>query len=200
MKGNNIASQTGVRLEGKFVSKNVINLSRRNLFASEISLLSKGLKFVPTANKIDRAKLKAELEEYGRKLRLMWHFRNDERSFAADRPKSSFNPRNKDVIIETYLSCLEERLLDIEIPSKRFNNLTKEEQEAFTKGADKGFVIVLWDREDYLKEADRQLDEKEVYEQVPDDLSVLANTLRKALEKIRLRGGFVEGHYLLFFS
>ena len=28
------------------------------------------------------------------------------------RPKSSFNPRNKYVIIETYLSCLEERLLD----------------------------------------------------------------------------------------
>ena len=53
MKGNNIASQTGVRIEGKFVSKNVINLSRRNLSASEISLLSKGLKFVPTANKID---------------------------------------------------------------------------------------------------------------------------------------------------
>ena len=78
MKGNNIASQIGVRLEGKFVSKNVINLSRRNLSASEISLLSKGLKFVPTANKIDRAKLKTELEEYGRKLRLMWHFRNDE--------------------------------------------------------------------------------------------------------------------------
>ena len=120
MKGNNIASQTRVRLEGKFVSKNVINLSRRNLSASEISLVSKGLKFVPTANKIVRAKVKTELEEYGRKLWHMWHFRNDEQSFAADRPKSSFNPRNKDVIIETYLSCLEQRLLDIEIPSKRF--------------------------------------------------------------------------------
>ena len=54
--------------------------------------------------KIDLGKLKTELEEDGRKLRLMWHFGNDERSFAADRfrPKSSFNPRNKDVIIETY--------------------------------------------------------------------------------------------------
>ena len=111
MKGNNIASQIGVRLEGKFVSKNVINLSRRNLSVSEISLLCKGLKVVPTANKIDRAKLKTELEEHGRKLRK--HFRNHEGSFAADRfrPKSSFNPRNKDVIIETYLSCLEERFL-----------------------------------------------------------------------------------------
>ena len=117
---------------------------------------------MPTANKIDRAKLKTELEEYGRKLRLMWHFRNDERSFVTDRfrPKSSFNPRNKDVIIETYLSCLEERLLDIEIPSKRFNNLTKEEREALyslkddpsiiINGTDKGSVVVVWDREDYL--------------------------------------------------
>ena len=76
---------------------------------------------MPSANKIDRAKLKRELEEYGRKLRLMWHFRNDERTFAAEkfRPKSSFNRRNKDATIETYLSCLEERLLDIEIPFKR---------------------------------------------------------------------------------
>ena len=125
----------------------------------------------------------------------MWHFRFDERSFAADRfrPKSSFNPRNKDVIIETYLSCLEERLLDIEIPSKRFSNLTKEEREALyslkddpsiiVKGAGKdSFVVVVWDRENYLKEVYRQLDDKEVYEQIPDDLSVLASTLIKALE------------------
>ena len=45
----------------------------------------------------------------------MWHFRNDERTFSTDkfRPKSSFNPRNKDAITETYLCCLEERLLDL---------------------------------------------------------------------------------------
>ena len=39
-----------------------------------------------------------------------------------------------------------------------------------------------------MKEAYRQLDDKEVYEQVPDNSSVLANTLIKVLEKIRLRG------------
>ena len=53
---NNIATFNGERLEGKFVSGNVINLSRRNLSEAEMYLLSKGLKFVPTANKIDRAK------------------------------------------------------------------------------------------------------------------------------------------------
>ena len=93
---------------------------------------------------------------------------------------------------------MEERLLDIEIPSTRFNSLTKEEREALyslkddrsiiIKGADKGSAVVVWDREDYLNEAYRQLDDKEVYEQLPDDPSVLANTLMKALEKIRLRG------------
>ena len=147
-------------------------MSRINQPRSEISLLSKGLKFVPSANKIDRAKLKRELEEYGRKLRLMWHFRNDERTLSTDkfRPKSSFNPRNKDTLIETYLNCLEERLLDIEIPSKRYNNLTKEERGALYSlrddstiiimGADKGLVVVVWDREDYLKEAHKQLEER----------------------------------------
>ena len=50
----------GNRLEDKLVSKNVISLSRRNLSSAEISLLSKGLKFVLTANKIDQ--LKRELE------------------------------------------------------------------------------------------------------------------------------------------
>ena len=126
------ASLNKTRLEGKFVSKNVINLSKRNLSRSGISLLSKGLKFVPSANKIDRAKLKRELEEYGRKLPLIWHFRNDEPTFSTDkfRPKSSFNLRNKEAIIKTYLTSLEERLLDIEIPSRRYNNLTKEERDA----------------------------------------------------------------------
>ena len=76
-ESENVAMFRGSRLEGKIVSKNVINLSKRNLSSAEISLLSKGLKFVPTANKIDQEKLKRELEEYRRKLRLMWHFRNE---------------------------------------------------------------------------------------------------------------------------
>ena len=84
--------------------------------------MSKGLKFAPAANKTDKAKLKTELEEYGRKLRLTWHFRKDEKPFPYEkfRPKSTFNPRNKDTVVETYLSSLEEKLLDIGISSKRF--------------------------------------------------------------------------------
>ena len=57
------------RLKGNFVDKNVVNLSKRNLNDAEISLLSKGLNFVPTCNNIDKAKLKMELEAFGRMLK-----------------------------------------------------------------------------------------------------------------------------------
>ena len=59
------------RCEGKFASANVINLSNRHLSRDEISLLSKGLKFMPTSKHINKAKIKEEIEVYGRKLRLM---------------------------------------------------------------------------------------------------------------------------------
>ena len=149
------------------------------IFQEEISLKLKSpfylkLSSFPAANKIDRAKVKTELGEYGRELRLMWHFRNNEKPFSYEkfRPKSTFNPRNKDTVIETYLSSLEERLLDIDISSKRFNNLNKEERNALynlrddptiiIKSVDKGSEVVVWDRDDYLKEASKQLDDKDV--------------------------------------
>ena len=62
------------RLKGKFVSSNVINLSKRELSEAEISLLSKGLKYVPTPTSVNRAQLKEELESFGRRLRLLWLF------------------------------------------------------------------------------------------------------------------------------
>ena len=69
MQGNEAETCDG-RLKGKFVSENVINLSKRDLSENEISLLSKGLNFIPTCNKVDGARLKLELEQFGRMLRL----------------------------------------------------------------------------------------------------------------------------------
>ena len=88
------------------MSKNVVNLSRRNLTDSKIYLLLKGLNF--------KAKLKMELEALGRILRLKWYFK----------PKSRFNPSNKDAAIEIYMSSLEEKLMKLEIPKDKYNNLT----------------------------------------------------------------------------
>jgi len=144
------------RLKGVFVSPNVFNLSKRQLSTSEISLLSKGLKFVPTPNFVNRAILKEELEIFGRKLRLKWHFRNQEGpgTFNPFRPKSKFNPKGKDAAIEMYLSRLEEEMLAIDTKLS-YSNLTREERNAIKslkddpsiviKEADKGSAVVVWD-------------------------------------------------------
>ena len=62
------------------------------------------------------------------------------------------------------MSSLEEKLINIEIPQNKYNNLTREEQSALynlkndknivIKSADKGCAVVVWDRDDYIKEAD----------------------------------------------
>ena len=161
------------RYIGKFVSDNVVNLSSKNLSAAEISLLSKGLKFVPTPTHVDRAVLKAELETFGRRLRLKWHFRNSESTTAINpfRRKSTFNPKGADTAIEMYLSCLEEEILNLDTNLK-YSNLSREERSALQdlrndssiiiKEADKGSAVVVWDRLDYISEAERQLRDGEV--------------------------------------
>ena len=143
----------------------------------------------------------------------MWHFRKDERIFDCNtkfRPKFTFNPKNNDVIIETYLSSLEEKLLDIDIPKYKFHNLSKEERDALyslkydntivIKGADKGSGVLVWDKEDYLKEVHKQLSDEEVYEEVTNDPSTLESPIFTVLNKIRSRGDLPANNLEYFFN
>ena len=88
--------------------------------------------------------------------------------------------------------------MDTDISSKRFNNRTKERHNALynlsdhpiitIKGTVKGSAVVVWDRGDYLKEASKQLEYKDVYEEVQNDPSTFINIIMLALEKIRIPG------------
>ena len=199
-EGNNGSTQPNVdRIEGKFVSKNVVNLSKRVLSTAEISLLSKGLKFIPTPNSINIAKIKENLEVFGRKLRLKWHFRNQD-NFSPIDPfveKSRFNPKS-DSMIEVYLSCLEDRIVKMAENFKpSFYNLTKEEKAALNtlrddtsiviKEADKGSAVVVWDREDYIKEASSQLKDKDVYEETSFEEKFLSDQIFQTLQKMKMK-------------
>ena len=102
--------------------------------------------------------------------------------------------RNKDATIEVYMSSLEEKIMKIEIPKEKYNNLTSKEQQSLydrkndkkivIKGADKGSPEVVWDREDYIKEAEKQLGDSDVYDKVPDDLEPLIGTINGTIEKL----------------
>ena len=69
---------------------------------------------------------------------------NNAQYFVTDtlRSKSSFN-RSKWSVLKETLSFLEERLLDTEIPLKRFENLTKEEWEALYRLKDDSSIIMI---------------------------------------------------------
>ena len=175
-------------------------MSKRNINDAKISLLSKGLSFVPTGNNIDKAKLKIELEAFGRMLHLKWHFRKENKDIHRDmfEPKPKFNPRKKDAAIELYLSSLEEKIMKVEVPKGKFNNSTKSERKALydlkndtsivIKSADKGSAVVVWDREDFIKEAEKQLGDEQVYEEVSKVTAPLLKTINEVIAKIRKRG------------
>ena len=46
------------------------------------------------------------------------------------------------------------------------------------------------DRDDYIKEAEKQLGDSDVYKEVPDDTEPLISTIHKTIEKVRKRGDF----------
>ena len=95
---------------------------------------------------------------YGRKLRLMWHFRNDHREFCFNlfKKKFKFNPKG-DAAIEMCLRHLGEEILSLD-EKISYSNLTKEGRNALylpcddpsiiIEEADKGSAVAIWDREE----------------------------------------------------
>ena len=57
----------------------------------------------------------------------------------------------------------------------------KDDKSIIIKGADKGAAVIVWDREDYIKETSKQLEETEVYLEVPNDSNALVSTVFKFL-------------------
>ena len=93
--------------------------------------------------------LKIYIEKnFGRKLRLKWFFRNDERQFNINpfKQKSKFNPGKNDAAIEFYLSRLEEEILSLD-KKISYSNLTKGERNALYSLRDDTSIII--------KEADK---------------------------------------------
>ena len=90
------------------------------------------------------SQIKIDLENFGRRLRLKWHFRESENfsDYPAFKPRSKFNPRNKDAAIELYLSKLEEELMNICAQGNNYSNVSREELVAINNlKADRTLVI-----------------------------------------------------------
>lgn len=159
-------------------TKNIINLSNINLSNLDEKILSKGLSFVPTP-KISKTHILNAAEIMGRRLKLYHYF--TARPYFQNRyvklpftGKSSWTPPDSD-IDPSVLQCLSNIMKDLDKMEviKEKPNITPEEMvilkelqnlnSIVIKKADKGSSIVIMNKEDYLFEGHRQLNNLKHY-------------------------------------
>ncbi|XP_059588798.1 uncharacterized protein LOC109283246 isoform X2 [Alligator mississippiensis] len=175
---------------------NIINLSTHTLTKTEKSVLSKGLNFCPEKypNKILQC---GELEEFFQRLCLKEYFHdqieptpnnnsssdNIQERINAKKPQktSDWTPHSgRNPKLDRYIDCFRERMNNEIISNTRHhNNLSLPEKKAIEclrsnhqiviKPADKGGAIVILNREDYIKEANRQLSDTTYYKELQED-------------------------------
>ena len=86
------------RPEGDFVNENVVNLFKQEVNYMGIFLRSKELIFISSCNNIDKAKLKMELDAFGRILHIKQYICNSKKYIHRDMYKPKFiNLRKQNV-------------------------------------------------------------------------------------------------------
>ena len=71
-----------------------MNLSSRKLTDDEITLLNRGLKFVPTPKSSNILDLEIDIKEFVRKLKLKEFFYNNRTGYNSDEPESIVVPKS----------------------------------------------------------------------------------------------------------
>ncbi|VDI49275.1 Hypothetical predicted protein, partial [Mytilus galloprovincialis] len=145
---------------------------------SEISLLAKGLKFIPApAEKKIKRKLLQSFDKLARKMRLKFLFYGNE-NVINNHPltmKSGYTPNLANTAIENYIFPTKIELGRIHLHKSK-DNLTKSERmalqslkqnkEIVIKKADKNSSTVILDKKNYIEQALSQLNDGIHYEQI----------------------------------
>ena len=91
------------------------------------------------------------------------------------------------------------RDLTILIKIKNTKYSLKDDKSALIKSVNKDATVIVWDRDDYLKESSKQLEDKKFYLQLLNNPNALVSTIFMSLERIRKRGDLLcnELNYFL---
>ena len=127
------------------------------------------------------------------------HYANEPTPSFSEMPEfrvpSRWTPCVNYVQLEMYLSELEEEIIKIDEKGHNYPNLNKNERDALDnlvkdsniiiKPADKGSAVVVWDKEDYLRECENQLNDKNIYEKIENDpLPSTNNKIKTELQRM----------------
>lgn len=189
--------------QGPEQEQTVINLSKTSLTPDNVSVLSKGLSFSPTYH-TNVFNTKVDLFRFYRSLHLkVWYHQYNQRNDctvqrSSFRPKSYFMPPVSNVTLTAFIKKVDydiERLF-LSSNQKSRENLTKAQKSAIDhltknesiiiKPADKGGAVVIMDRDKYVEEALRQLNNQFYYQRlwsnpmdnIRDEVKVLLLTAR----------------------
>ena len=77
VSNDNFLETDSGRTKGSFSSDSVFNLSKNVLSETEIKVLEKGIGFSPTPSFINEADLQRDFDDFARKMRCKWYFRNE---------------------------------------------------------------------------------------------------------------------------
>ena len=165
------------------------------------SVLEKGLNYIPTRKHCDEYTAKADCEKFYRRLRLKAHFSSNQESREMDtsqtpvlsvdttfdslKPKTSnwTPPPGRFGSLDYYISKCRSEVNKLNFKRHLVtDNLTPGERAALIslrqrpdiviKPADKGGAVVVWDRNLYKQEAERQLSDSTFYERLDRDFTV----------------------------
>ena len=132
------------------------------------------MKFTPTPN-ANRNELKDDLQEFGRKLRLMEHFHNKQQHDDISLVKNKSNyipPQSDDRHLSLFIASLP-NIAKVECRTNIKSNISfsqrsalkalSEDQSIVIKEADKGGATVIMDRDYYQHKIEELLSDKEIY-------------------------------------
>jgi hypothetical protein len=170
----------------------IVNLSDHVLTEDETSILSKGLNFSPTPGEPNIGETANDIDKFIRRLRLKLFFQNletqneppthDDLLDKKFRVPSTWTPYpGQDIGLDAFAHFTKRLFHQSTHRITRFSNTTTCEIKALKslqhnknfviKRADKGSAIVLWDRTEYVAEANRQLSDSATYTLQTTDLT-----------------------------
>ena len=183
----------------------IINLSDKILGQDEISILSKGLNFIPKPLKPNADEVQKSLNDFSRRSKLAYFF-SDRSSAPGDRlpfcENSNWTPGD-DQIPDRLHDLLNELSDSVNTFNPQGNNsrsnITKSERTALQnlqkdpdiiiKPADKGSSTVIMNKASYLNEGYRQLSNRLHYRRIQNPVHPnIRNSVNKILSDLKTKG------------
>lgn len=168
------------KIKEHITSGSINNLSNLQLSDTQISLLQRGLSFVPTPrNKQPKLPHKDSIAQLINNINTRYFFRKDTKPKPAiHRPTGWTAPENNNLELNQFIDDLHqysyepvEEEITSNISELEYQALKqlKDNKDIIIKEADKGKGVVLMNREDYIKKANEHLHDTNTYRKVDFD-------------------------------